>query len=141
MGPKGTADALEARRMIAVRLLLKEKKGADRSCPATGRVTFGGESMAAGPAPQGSQCSEGQAASGRQAAVEPPSTAKVGRDSLAWPGSGGLCHGPLDVSARSAGDSAPLRGDLSHRARVATATELGLELSEAGAAGTRAGRS
>lgn len=116
------------------------KEGADRGCPAAGRVTFSSESMAAGPAAQRSQCPEVQAASGRQAAPEPPSTAQVGADSFAWPVSGGLRHGPLDVSSRGDGDSGRVRGDLSSRPRVAAPEAAGLELPEARTTGARAGR-
>src|SRR5258706_1915450 len=107
------------------------KEGADRGRQTAGRVTFGGESMAAGPAAQGSQRPEVQATSGRQAAVEPPSAAQVDEDSFAWPVPGRLRHGPVDVSPCCDGDSGTLRGDLSFRPRVAAAATTGVELPEA----------
>src|SRR4029453_8528814 len=106
-----------------------------------GRVALSGEPMAAGPAPQGSQGSEGQAASRRQAAVEPSSTTQAGAASFARPVSGWLCHGSLDVSARRASNSRALRRDLSPRTHLALAASVGLDLPEARAAGARAGRS
>src|SRR5436305_4967471 len=117
------------------------KEGADRGRQTAGRVTFGGESMAAGPAAQGSRRPEVQATSGRQAAVEPPSTAQVGADSFAWPLPSRFRHGPVDVSSRGDSDSGTLRSDLSFGPCVAAAATIGVELPEARATGARARRS